>query len=341
MFRSSILIAMLWIASGAGQQEDSAPPPSLHGATGWLNSAPLTLAELKGKVVLVEFWTFTCINWRRTLPYTREWAKKYKDQGLVVIGVHTPEFGFEYKQDNVERAIKEMNIGYPVALDNNMGIWNSFNNNYWPAIYLIDSKGRIQYQKFGEGDYAEVERQIQKWLRKTSAENVPADISIVEGEGFEAPPDWLQMNSPENFLGYSRTQGFNSPEGILQDQQVTYSFPKKLELNQWAVSGTWIMGEEFVRLTKEQGRLRYRFQARDLHLVMGPAVPGSTVKFRVLIDGKPPAAAHGLDINSDGYGVCNEPRMYQLIRQQGAITEHEFEIEFSTTGADVYDFTFG
>jgi thiol-disulfide isomerase/thioredoxin len=326
---------------GASGSLNTKPGPSLSGASSWLNTKPLDLAGLRGKVVLIEFWTYTCINWRRALPYTREWALKYKDHGLVVIGVHTPEFSFEYKLANVSRAIDEMSIGYPVALDNDFKIWNSFQNQYWPALYLIDAKGKLRYQKFGEGDYAEAERQIQKILNEASVKDVSNDVIDLHPDGYEAAADWGQLLSPENYLGYTRTTGFASPQGIVTNKRLLYSLPKQLKLNQWALSGTWIMGKEHVQLSKGPGKLIYRFHARDLHLILGPAIPGTSVKFRVLIDGKPPGSAHGLDIDSNGAGKVTEQRMYQLVRQQVPVAERQFEIEFLDPGVEVYNFTFG
>jgi len=315
--------------------------PSLSGATSWLNTQPLKLENLRGKVVLIDFWTFTCINWRRTLPYIREWEAKYKDQGLIVIGVHTPEFSFEYKTENVSRSIKEMNIGYPVAMDNNYEIWRSFNNEYWPALYLIDAKGKIRYQKFGEGDYVESELQIQALLKEVSAKNVSSKPVATRPDGFEIAADLNNLRSPENFLGYERTEGFASPGGVIDDKPTLYSLPKQLHLNQWALTGEWNMGKERVLSSKSGGKIIYRFHARDLHLIMGSAKPGSSIKFRVLIDGKTPGAAHGLDVDNNGNGTVNEQRMYQLIRQTGSIADREFEIEFLDPDVEVFDFTFG
>lgn len=301
----------------------------------------MTLADLRGKVVLIDFWTFTCINWRRTLPYLREWAAKYKDQGLVVIGVHTPEFLFEHELENVRRSVKEMNISYPVAMDNRFDIWRSFQNQYWPALYLIDAKGKLRYQKFGEGDYIEPELEIQKLLAETAAKNIPAGPAAVDADSFEVAADWGSLRSPENFLGYERTQGFVSPEGVVAEKPVFYSIPKMMKLNQWALSGEWTMGKEAVGSSIRQGKIIYRFHARDLHLIMGPAMRGTSVKFRVLIDGAPPGDVHGLDVDNNGYGTVTDQRMYQLIRQQGTISEHEFQIEFLDSGVEVFDFTFG
>jgi thiol-disulfide isomerase/thioredoxin len=339
---SIIISAAIFGTRGTGQGGRTPKTgPSFNGATGWLNSQPLTLEGLHGKVVLIDFWTYTCINWRRTMPYIREWASKYKDQGLVVIGVHTPEFTFEYKPENVSRSVHEINIEYPIALDNNYAVWNSFENNYWPALYLIDAKGRLRYEKFGEGDYQKSELMIQQLLKETPAKNVAENMVVVHPEGFEVAADWENLKSPENFIGYTRMEGFASPGGVVADKQSLYVQPKQLKLNQWSLSGEWIMGKENVRLNKAGGKIIYRFHARDLHLIMGPAKSGTAVKFRVLIDGHPPGSAHGLDTDPDGNGTLTEQRMYQLVRQQGPVTDREFQIEFLDPEVEVYDFTFG
>jgi thiol-disulfide isomerase/thioredoxin len=339
---SIILIAAILVVDGqVNEGSTQKRKPSFSGATGWLNKQPLTLTGLRGKVVLIDFWTYTCINWRRTLPYIREWASKYKDQGLIVIGVHTPEFPFEHQLENIKGAIKEMDITYPVAIDNNFEIWNSFQNEYWPALYLIDTKGQIRYQKFGEGDYQESESQIQQLLKETSAKNIPDKPVELQPKGFEAAADWKNVKSPENYLGYARTQGFASLEQVVADNQSLYSPPKQLNLNQWALSGQWVMGKEHLVLAKGQGKIIYRFHARDLNLIMGPAMRAASIGFHILIDGKPPGAAHGLDVDSGGNGTVTGQRMYQLIRQPGPVTDREFQIEFSDPKVEVYDFTFG
>jgi thiol-disulfide isomerase/thioredoxin len=315
--------------------------PSLKGATGWLNTTPLDLTSLHGKIVLIDFWTYTCINWRRTLPYIREWASKYKDQGLVVIGVHTPEFSFEERTENIKKAMKQMGIDYPVAIDTDYDIWESFQNRYWPALYLINANGVIRYQKFGEGDYYESELMIQKLLKENSAQNVPTTTVDLEPGGFEAAADWRTVKSPENYVGYGNTQGFASASGIIADKRALYAVPAKLELNQWALSGEWIIEKEKVVLSGKEGKLVYRFHARDVNLIMGLAGKGTALKFHILIDGKAPGSAHGLDIDADGNGTITEPRMYQLIRQQDTIIDREFEIEFFDPKVEIYDFTFG
>jgi thiol-disulfide isomerase/thioredoxin len=315
--------------------------PPLTGATGWLNSEPLTPAALRGKVVLVDFWTYTCINWLRTVPYVRAWAEKYRDQGLVVIGVHTPEFPFEKDVDNVRRAVKAMNIGYPVALDSDYEVWRAFENQYWPALYFVDAEGRIRHHQFGEGSYEESERVIQRLLAEAGRKEVPRDLVAVEGEGLEAPADWSTLGSPENYLGSERTENFASPGGRDSDQRRSYSVPDRLRLNSWALSGDWVMGSRAVSLTQPGGRIVYQFRARDLHLVMGPPAKGTAVRFRILIDGMPPDSAHGVDVDARGYGVVTEQRLYQLIRQRAPITDHRFEIEFLDAGVEAFAFTFG
>jgi thiol-disulfide isomerase/thioredoxin len=339
---STILFASIFGVTGTGEQSfNRKGEPSLSGANSWLNSQPLNLMDLRGKVVLIDFWTYTCINWRRTLPYIRAWAFKYKDQGLIVIGVHSPEFSFEQKLENVTAAIHEMNIEYPVALDNQYEIWHSFQNAYWPALYLIDAKGKIRYHKFGEGDYQESELQIQQLLKEDSSKNVSDKPVDLHPEGFEAAADWGNLQSAENYIGYDRQQGFVSPEQGIDDQQVVFSIPGKLKLNQWGLSGAWVFGKENARLSKGKGKIIYHFHARDLHLIMGPAIITTLVKFRVLIDGNPPGPAHGLDVDDNGNGTVKEQRMYQLIRQRGIIIDHEIQIEFFDPGVEVYVFTFG
>jgi thiol-disulfide isomerase/thioredoxin len=314
--------------------------PSFDGATTWLNSPPLTAKGLRGKVVLVDFWTYTCINWLRTLPYVRAWAEKYKDQGLVVIGVHTPEFDFEQDLDNVRRAVKDMNVGYPVAVDSRHAIWRAFNNQYWPALYFIDARGRIRHHHFGEGEYAHSELVIQQLLAEAGA-RVDRDLVTVEASGAEAEADWGSLKSPENYLGLERTENFASPGGAALGKQRLYTAPAQLALNQWALSGDWTVERHAIRVNKAGGRIAYRFHARDVHLVMGPAARGTSVRFRVLIDGKPPGAAHGIDVDEQGNGTATEQRLYQLIRQPKPIGDRQFEIEFLDPGVQAFAFTFG
>jgi thiol-disulfide isomerase/thioredoxin len=314
---------------------------SLGRATGWLNSPPLAAADLRGKVVLVDFWTYSCINWIRQLPFVRAWADKYKVQGLIVIGVHTPEFGFEHDIDNVRRATKDMRVEYPVATDNGYAIWSAFRNGYWPALYLIDAKGKVRYHHFGEGEYEKSERMIQKLLAEAGARNLSRELVSVDARGAEAPADWESLRSPENYLGYERTQNFASADGARSDARHVYRVPARMRLNQWALSGDWTFGREATRLNTANGRIVYRFHARDLHLVMGPAARGTSVRFRVLIDGQPPGAAHGIDVDAQGNGTVTEQRMYQLIRQPKPIGDRQFEIEFLDPGVEVFSFTFG
>ena len=315
--------------------------PSLGGATGWLNSPPLTAEALRGKVVLVQVWTYSCINWLRTLPYVRAWAEKYRDQGLVVIGVHTPEFGFEHNLDNVRQAAKDMRVAYPIALDNDYAVWRAFDNHYWPALYFIDAKGHIRHHHFGEGDYEQSERIIQQLLDEAGRSGTGADLVSVDARGIEAAADWGSLKSPENYVGYERGENFESPGGAARDQRHVYGAPAKLKLNHWALSGDWTVGKQATRLNQSNGRIVYRFHARDLHLVMGPAARGTSVRFRVLINGQPPGSAHGIDVDQQGYGAVTEQRLYQLIRQPEPIADRQFEIEFLDSGVETFVFTFG
>jgi thiol-disulfide isomerase/thioredoxin len=315
--------------------------PSLGGATGWLNSPPLTAAGLRGKVVLIDIWTYSCINWLRSLPYVRAWAEKYKDQGLVVIGVHSPEFSFEKNVDNVRRAAKEMGVDYPIAIDSGYAIWRAFKNEYWPALYFIDAKGHIRHHQFGEGEYEQSERVIQQLLAEAGMGSAGHALVSVHARGVEAAADWDSLNSPENYVGYERTENFSSPGGAILDQRRVYAAPARLRLNHWALSGDWTVGKQAIVLNKVNGRIVYRFHARDLHLVMGPAVRGASVRFRVLLNGRPPGAAHGLDVDDQGNGTVTEPRLYQLIRQPKPIADRQFEIEFLDSGVEAFAFTFG
>jgi thiol-disulfide isomerase/thioredoxin len=315
--------------------------PSLGGATAWLNSPPLTPEGLRGKVVLVDIWTYTCINWLRTLPYVRAWAVKYKDQGLVVIGVHSPEFPFEKDLENVRRSAKAMRIDYPIAVDSEHAVWRAFNNNYWPALYLIDAKGKIRYHQFGEGEYERTEKVIQQLLAEAGTGGVGRDVTAVDPQGAEVAADWSHLKSGENYVGYERTEGFASPGGVAGGGRRLYTVPARLRLNQWALSGDWAVASGAITLHKGGGRISYRFHARDLHLVMGPPSGGAPVRFRVLIDGHPPGPAHGGDVDAEGKGRASEQRLYQLIRQPGAIEDHDFEIEFLDPGVEAFAFTFG
>ena len=335
----SLLAALLTAAMAPLPVEGRFPP--LGGATGWLNSQPLTAADLRGKVVLVDFWTYTCINWLRSLPYVRKWAEKYKEQGLVVIGVHTPEFRFEKDVDNVRRAAKEMKIDFPIAIDNDYAIWRAFDNHYWPALYVIDAQGRIRHHQFGEGEYERSERIIQQLLSEAGFSGIGDQLAAVDARGVEAEADWTDLKSPENYLGHERTENFVSPGGAAVDKRRVYAAPARVKLNDWALSGDWTVKKDAVVLNKASGRIAYRFHARDLHLVMGPAARGASVRFRVLIDGQPPGAAHGIDVDDQGNGTVAEQRLYQLIRQSTPIADRQFEIEFLDPGVEAFSFTFG
>jgi thiol-disulfide isomerase/thioredoxin len=314
---------------------------SLSSATEWLNSKPLTAAGLRGKVVLIDFWTYTCINWLRTLPYVRAWADKYKDQGLVVIGVHSPEFAFEKNVDNVRRAAKEMKVDYPIAIDSEHEIWRAFKNQYWPALYIIDAQGKIRDQQFGEGKYEQSETTIHRLLAEAGAGSIGHELVSVDARGAEATADWSNLLSSENYVGYERTENFASPGDAVWDKRHVYAVPAHLRLNHWALSGDWTVEKQAIGLNQANGRIAYLFHARDLHLVMGPAARGTFVRFRVLIDGQPPGVAHGIDVDDQGNGTVTEQRLYQLIRQPKPIVDRLFEIEFLDSGAEAFAFTFG
>jgi thiol-disulfide isomerase/thioredoxin len=315
--------------------------PSLESATGWINSKPISRDELRGKVVLVDIWTYTCINWLRTEPYVRAWAEKYKDKGLVVIGVHSPEFEFEKNIENVRQAARDLKVDYPIAVDSDHGIWTAFENRYWPAFYFVDAQGKIRHRQFGEGDYEKSERVIQKLLVEAGNSGVPADLVSVDGAGIEAAADWKSLGTPENYLGYQRTVNFASPGGTRRNEDSVYVLPAELTLNQWALDGNWTIGMSAVVLNKANGRIAYRFHARDLHVVMSPPISGRPVRFRISIDGKPPGDVRGLDTDAEGNGVVAEPRLYQLVRQSGKISDRQFEIEFLDPDVEVHAFTFG
>lgn len=345
---AAILASATGIATFADAEDSSMKQQRIEGplrafgkATTWLNSEPLAPEALRGKVVLVDFWTYSCINWLRTLPYLRAWAEKYQDQGLVIVGVHSPEFQFEKNLDNVRRAVKDMTIGYPVAVDSDHAIWRAFDNAYWPALYFIDAEGRVRHQQFGEGNYDQAEKMIQRLLTEAGKRDVPRDLVTVEGRGIEAAPDWRNLQSPENYLGFERTNNFSSSPDAAVNKQRTYAAPAKLRLNHWALTGGWTMTSEASMANQPNGRISYRFHARDLHMVMGPAAPGASVRFRVLIDGKPPGAAHGGDVDEQGNGTVSEQRLYQLIRQTPPIVDRQFEIEFLDPGVAAFSFTFG
>lgn len=317
------------------------PFPSLDGAVQWLNSKPLTSAELRGKVVLVDFWTYSCINCIRTIPYVRAWAEKYRDQGLVVIGVHAPEFAFEKQIGNVEKAVRDFKITYPVAIDNDFAIWRAFSNSYWPAHYFIDAAGQIRYTHFGEGDYEGSERVIQDLLAEAAGKR-KAENNFVkpDAKGAEASPDLSRLGSGETYLGYERAANFVSPEGVSADSAKRYTVDSP-RLNEWGLTGNWTVGAEQARVNEAGGGITYRFRARDLHLVLGPGAGGRPIPFQVTVDGAAPTADRGSDIDGSGRGTVTETRLYQLVRQSGAARERTFEIRFLEPGAEAFVFTFG
>ncbi|MDR3744647.1 MAG: cytochrome c biogenesis protein DipZ [Acidobacteriaceae bacterium] len=323
---------------------NTAPGPALAkitGATAWINSAPLTPASLRGKVVLVDFWTYSCINCLRTLPYIQAWNAKYKDSGLVIIGVHTPEFPFEKDEANVRKAVTDLGIAYPVAMDNNYRIWRNFNNEYWPAHYFIDATGHLRYHHFGEGNYAESESWIRSLLEEANHNPLPATTANIAPTGFAAASNSSQMNSPETYIGYDRAENFASAGGLDQDEAQLYHQPTELKLNQWAFDGSWRDGGQIATALTASSSIVYRFHARDLHLVLGLARGGNPIRFRVTLDGKAPGADHGIDTDADGYGTVTSDRLYQLIRQSGNIQDRTFRIEFLAPGVQAYAFTFG
>ena len=313
---------------------------ALRRATGWLNSPPRSAADLLGKVVLVQFGTYTCINWLRTLPYVRAWHQKY-GQGLAVIGVHTPEFAFEKNLENVRLALQQMNIDFPVAIDNDYAIWRAFNNRYWPALYFIDARGRLRHHHFGEGEYERSETAIQQLLAEAGARSEDGGVVSITGTGFELPADWQNLKSAEVYLGYGRAENFSSPGGAALGQRRLYAAPRRLDLNRWALGGDWTVANHAAILNKGAGRIVCRFHARDVHLVMGPLRQDSPVRFRVSLDGQPAGPARGLDVNEGDSGTVREQRLYQLIRQPGPIVDRTFEIEFLDAGVEAFAFTFG
>ena len=317
------------VAQGAGADLPvESRLPSFDGATTWLNSHPLTPESLRGSVVLVQFWTYTCINWLRTLPYVRAWADRYRDLGVVVIGVHTPEFAFEKQLDNVRRAAKSMQVDYPIAVDNDYAVWRAFANHCWPALYFADAKGRIRHHRFGEGDYERSEMTIRQLLADAGRDALTPGLVEVHAIGPEVAADWADLASPENYLGSDRTSNFEET-------------PTHLRLNHWALSGDWTAAPDSIHLNQPGGQISYRFHARDLHLAMGPAAGETSVRFRVRLDGQPPGPAHGVDVDAEGRGTVSEQRMYQLIRQPKPIVDRQFEIEFLDSGLDAFVFTFG
>jgi thiol-disulfide isomerase/thioredoxin len=319
---------------------DEGPMPELGGAVAWLNSAPLNPQSLRGKVVLVNFWTYSCINSLRELPHIKTWAAKYEDAGLLVIGVHSPEFGFERERANVENAVRDHKVSFPVPIDSDHRIWQAFRNEYWPADYIIDAKGRIRYHHFGEGEYDKSERVIQELLRENGVSGTTANTVRTFADGAEAPPS-EDVRSPETYLGYARAEAFSSPERVAQDATRIYSLPAKPSLNEWGLSGSWNVGAESAVLQEAPGKLTFRFHSRDLHMVLAPSKDGKPVRFKVRLDGAVPGEHHGVDSDADGTGEVRQPRMYQLIRQKGAIRERTFEVEFLDPGVQGFSFTFG
>jgi thiol-disulfide isomerase/thioredoxin len=315
--------------------------PDLDGAVGWINSQPLTRASLAGKVVVIDFWTYSCINCLRALPYVEAWSKKYGNEGLVVIGVHTPEFAFEKDPSNIEKAVKDLGVTYPVAIDSDYKIWQAFHNQYWPAHYFIDAKGRIRHHHFGEGEYEGSERVIQQLLAEAGAKSVDQGTVKVAADGVEAAPSGAGMSSPETYIGYERSEHFVSLEPIAHDKKKTYPGPGRLSLNQWGLDGSWTVGQEMAVLQSAPGKIIFRFHARDLHLVLGPGKGGKPVRFKVKLDGSAPGADRGVDVAPDGTGVVEQNRLYQLIRQKGAAEDRTFEIEFLEPGVQAFAFTFG
>jgi len=315
--------------------------PGFDGATGWLNSPALTQADLRGKVVLTDFWTYTCINWLRTLAYVRAWAERYADDGLLVVGVHTPEFPFEREIENVRRSAEEMRVEYPIALDSDYAIWHAFSNRYWPAVYIADAEGRIRHHQFGEGGYGECEMVIQRLLREAGRDAVAENVVSVAPQGFEAQADWANLESPETYLGYEQGRSLASPGRPALDEPRTYETPPALGLNQWALAGEWTIERRACVLDQPGGRLAFRFHARDVHLVAGPRSRDATVPVRVLLDGEPPGEAHGLDVDDRGHGTIAEQRLHQLVRQPGPIADRTLEITFLAADVEAYVFTFG
>ena len=330
--------AIQQMACAALGNEGTLPP--LSGATEWLNTPPLTPEGLRGKVVLVDFCTYTCVNWLRTLPYVRAWADKYRDDGLVVIGAHTPEFPFEKDLDNIRWALKEMDVRYPIAVDSNYGVWHAFNNNYWPAVYIADANGRIRYHHFGEEGYAEQERVIQRLLsEKAGGRRIDDKLVDVTPRGLEVAADLGHLRSPESYLGYERAEGFAG--NAVQDAPGSYTIPSNLVLNQWALAGNWTVRGKGAELNEPNGRIVFRFHARDVNLILGPPRAGKPVRFTVEVDGKQPGAAHGTDVDERGNGIADRHRTYQLVRQQQSIADREFKIDFAESGVEAFCFTFG
>jgi thiol-disulfide isomerase/thioredoxin len=314
---------------------------SLKDATGWINSEPVSPAQLRGRVVLVDFWTYTCVNWLRTLPYVRAWAAKYADAGLTVVGVHTPEFRFERDVDNVAAAVAAFQVHYPVALDSDYGVWNAFANHYWPAVYIADVDGQVRYHHFGEGEYAATEMVIQQLLMDAGAEGFDQDLVMVDPVGLELSADWRTVQSGEAYTGYRQSTGFTQQDVARFDAPAAYLAPVRLALNDWALAGVWTVAGHAVIANEPSGRIAFQFHARDVNLVMGPASKGASIQFKVYLDGRPVGDARGTDVAANGSGTVSEQRTYQLIRQPSPISNRRFEIEFLAAGVEAYCFTFG
>jgi thiol-disulfide isomerase/thioredoxin len=312
--------------------------PTLDGATAWLHSDPLTPADLRGKVVAVQFCTFSCINWLRTVPYVEAWAEKYRADGLVVVGAHSPEFPFEHDPENIRAALAALGVVHPVAVDNDFAVWRAFDNAYWPALYLADVEGRIRYHHFGEEAYEQSERAVQQLLAE-AGHGVDPDPVAVEADGVFLAADWSGLGSPETYVGYARATGFASPGGFAPDRSRSYVEPARLRVNQWALAGTWTAGPQVTVLTEPGGRIVHRFHGRDVNLVLGTG--GGPVRFQVLIDGETPGEHRGIDVDEQGYGTITEARLHQLIRQVGRVRDRTFSITFLDAGAEAYVFTFG
>jgi thiol-disulfide isomerase/thioredoxin len=315
--------------------------PALDGAVAWLNSEPLTREALRGHVVVVQFWTYTCINWLRTLPYVRAWHERYRDDGLVVIGVHTPEFEFEADVDNVRREAAELHVDYPIAIDSDYALWQAFGNQFWPALYFVDAAGHIRHHHFGEGLYARSERVIQQLLGEAGRSDAPDDVVEVDGDGVEAPAAWRDLKASETYLGYERAARLATPDGVALDAPKDYREPERLKPDHWALAGGWTIGPQSVVSHEADARITYRFHARDVHLVMAPAAPGVSVPYRVQVDGRLPGANHGVDVDARGEGVLTEPRLYQLVRQKHSVEDRHLDIQFLEPGAAAFAFTFG
>jgi thiol-disulfide isomerase/thioredoxin len=336
----SVAALITGLIAAASRTEDEGRMPDLDGATDWLNSAPLSKKSVRGKVVLVNFWTYSCINSLRELPYVKAWAAKYKDAGLVVIGVHSPEFGFEKVPANVKSAVSELKIDFAVPIDSSHSIWTAFRNQYWPADYFIDRTGRIRYHHFGEGEYEKSERVIRELLAEGGSAGLDGGTVQIKAARAEAPPS-NDVQSTETYVGYARAERFASREKLGSDLQRTYSTPAKLALNEWGLSGVWKVDAESASLQTANGKILFRFHSRDLHLVVGPQKNGTPVRFKVTIDGAPPREDCGADSTPDGLGLIREPRLYQLIRQKHRVEDRTFEIEFLDPGAQAFSFTFG